>query len=469
VRQMKPSPREILEEHKELAVQAEKVLRQNDVGDWTRAAPGLYPHQWSWDSAFIAIGLAHLDVGRAARELRTLFAHQWRIGKVPHIVFNPKTPPHSYYPGADYWACAAASPDAPPAPPYTSCLIQPPVHAIAVSRIWEAAWCEGEEVLSSMRDFLHDIYPKLFAWHRYLATARDPEGSGLVTIYHPWESGTDSSPRWDGALSEVEVGDLPPYPRYDVQHVGDPSQRPTNADYDRYLWLVKLIKDAGCTEKNIYRSHPFLVKDVLFSAILVAANEALLNIAEVVGAPDRDRKLIARWVERGRWGLAACWDEDLKLCLDYDLRAAKPLRSRTVAGFAPLVAGDLRPRHLAILLETLKSPSFIGYPGLRWLLLPSTSPKDPGFNPRSYWRGPVWPVIDWLLWWALGRSGELALAERVRESSLEQIAEGGFAEYFEPFTGEPLGSREQSWTAAVALDWLASGPQREMPAVQTAA
>jgi glucosylglycerate hydrolase len=37
----------------------------------------------------------------------------------------------------------------------------------------------------------------------------------------------------------VEVGDLPPYPRYDLQHVDDPSQRPSSADYDRYLWLVE--------------------------------------------------------------------------------------------------------------------------------------------------------------------------------------------------------------------------------------
>ena len=41
--------------------------------------------------------------------------------------------------------------------------------------------------------------------------------------------------------------------------------------------------------------------------------------------------------------------------------------------------------------------------------------------------------------------------------ALEQLAEGGFAEYFEPFTGEPLGSDDQSWTAAVTLDWLAHG------------
>src|SRR5918998_4663013 len=84
-------------------------------GGWTRAATDLYPHQWSWDSGFIPIGLAHLDTGRAARELLTLFRHQWKTGKVPHIVFNPEAPPDSYFPGAEHCACAAASPEAPPA------------------------------------------------------------------------------------------------------------------------------------------------------------------------------------------------------------------------------------------------------------------------------------------------------------------------------------------------------------------
>jgi hypothetical protein len=44
-------------------------------------------------------------------------------------------------------------------------------------------------------------------------------------------------------------------------------------------------------------------------------------------------------------------------------------------------------------------------------------------------------------------------------SSLEQIAVGGFGDYFEPFTSDLLGSDDQSWTAAVVLDWLASGSQ----------
>src|SRR5918992_1706000 len=200
----------ISEEPEELVAQAGRILRRNDMGGWPRAAPSLYPHLWSWDSAFIAIGLAPLDPRRAAQELRTLFAHQWKTGKVPHIVFNPKAPPQSYYPGADHWACAAASPDAPLAPPYPSCLCQPPVHAIAALRIWEASERNGGEEVSEARAFLRQIYPKLLLWHRYLMSHRDPEGSGLVTIYHPWESGTDNSPRWDAALQNVEVGDLPP-------------------------------------------------------------------------------------------------------------------------------------------------------------------------------------------------------------------------------------------------------------------
>ena len=440
----------------QLAARARQVLCMNDMGDWTRAAPNLYPHQWSWDSAFIAIGLAHFNTRRAATELLTLFEHQWGTGKVPHIVFNSEAPSGSYFPGPEHWACAAASPDAPPAPPYTSCLCQPPVHAIAALHVWEVAEKKGGEEANEVRAFLREVYPKLLLWHRYLMTHRDPEGSGLVTIYHPWESGADNSPRWDAALAAVEVGELSPYPRYDLRHVANPSERPTGADYDRYIWLVKLIKRAACDDATIYNMHPFLVKDVLFSAILVAANESLLQIVQVIDAPDRDRDLIAAWIERGRGGLAACWDPHRQLCLDFNVRTGKPVRARTVAGFAPLICGGLSRERLEKLLQTFDSPDFAGNPKLRWPLPPSTGSSEKGFDSRSYWRGPVWPVANWLLWWSLVRAGELERAAQIRRASLDQIAQGGFAEYFDPFSGAPLGSIEQSWTAAVALDWLAA-------------
>ena len=121
----------------------------------------------------------------------------------------------------------------------------------------------------------------------------------------------------------------------------------------------------------------------------MAANEALLAIAEVVGASEEERELVITWIERGRRALSECWDPELKLCLDYDARIGKPLRARTVAGFAPLVAGGLSAERRKALLGILYSSTFAGHPRLRWTLPPSTSPEDPGFHRRNYWRVPV--------------------------------------------------------------------------------
>ena len=136
------------------------------------------------------------------------------------------------------------------------------------------------------------------------------------------------------------------------------------------------------------------------------------------------------------------------------------IRLRTFAGFAPLFAGSSAPGQRDAQLRLLDSGDFCGDPRLRWPLLPSTSPAEPVFEPHNYWRGPVWPVINWLLWRSLTGLGYSGRADELRRDSLDQIAaDGDFAEYFEPFTGKPLGSPQQSWTAAVALDWLAAEPR----------
>jgi glucosylglycerate hydrolase len=438
----------------DLAARAAEVLRGNDLGGWTKAAPRLYPHQWSWDSAFIAVGWARLDTRRAGQELTTLFNAQWTTGMVPHIVFNPAIPTGAYFPGPERWGCAELAAAAPTPPPHTSGIAQPPVHAIAALHIRKVAQRKGEADVAVADEFLRGIYPRMLAWHRYLATALDPEESGLVTIYHPW-AGTDNSPRWDRALEAVTVGELEPYVRADLQHVADPSQRPTKEEYDRYLWLVDSLKRAHYDDAKIQRTHPFLIKDVLFSAIAVAANEALIEIGGIIGAAEEDRVMLEEWAARGRRGLQERWDSGFGLCLDYDLRADAPVRVKTVAGFAPLIAGGLTDERRAALLATLDSPAWLGHPDLRWAVPFSTSPDDPGFRARSYWRGPTWPFFNWLLWWALDRLGETERADRLRAASLDQLRHIDFAEYVEPFTGEPLGSLDQSWTAAVALDWLA--------------
>ena len=438
------------EERALLREQAAGVLHGNDAGGWTRASPHLYPHQWSWDSAFIAIGWAHLDAGRAIFELEQLFAAQWPSGLVPHIVFRAD-PAEPYFPGPQWWDATRLA--APGLAVQTTGICQPPVHALAVRRIWELTPRQRQP---EIRERIRALYPKLVKWHRYLATQRDPEASGLVTTFHPWE-GTDNSPRWDRALARIEVAQPGPYTRLDASQLGDPSQRPTDWDYDRYLWLVGQLREHCYDDAEIYRHYPFLIKDVFFSAVLAAANAALLDLAGVAGAGDGDLGEVSRWLERGHAGLAGRLDHESSLCTDYDVRTGEPIRLRTFAAFAPLFARSADTGQVAAQLRLLDSGDFCGDPRLRWRLLPSTSPAEPAFEPRNYWRGPVWPIINWLLWDALIALGHPGRAAGLRRDSLDQIgATGELAEYFEPFTGKPLGSPQQSWTAAVVLDWLSA-------------
>ncbi len=87
----------------------------------------------------------------------------------------------------------------------------------------------------------------------------------------------------------------------------------------------------------------------------------------------------------------------------------------------------------------LDSRAFAGHPNLRWPIPPSPSPEGPEFHPKSYWCGPVWLVMNWLLWWSLMKVGEKERAIQIRNHSLAQLADGRFSEYYEPFTGESLG------------------------------
>lgn len=435
-----------------LSARAAYVIRSNDRGTMTTAAPMLYPHMWSWDAAFIAIGLSRVSLPRAIVELDTLLTAQWRNGMIPHIVFSPVA--DSYFPGAERWQSSRLSADA-PAEPETSGICQPPVHAIALQRILEVAERHGGDDAAAAGEFLERAWPRLLAWHRWLALARDPEQVGRVTIHHGWESGMDNSPRWDLPYSRVQVGaSLPPYERRDTLFVADPAQRPSDAEYDRYLWLIEEMKAVGYDDRRVREVSSFAVEDVFFSAVLAVACEVLADVGERhARSPDEVAELRAL-AQRFRSGVATTVDPVTGLARDRDVRTGEWLASESIAGFAPLLCGGLERDQTEALLALLDSERWSGDPRLVAGVPPSTSPSSPAFRQREYWRGPQWPVLAWLFTWAFDNNGWTERGARLREEGLRLLSHGEFGEYYDPFTGEALGSSHQSWTAAAALDWL---------------
>jgi glucosylglycerate hydrolase len=333
------------------------------------------------------------------------------------------------------------------------------VHAIAVERLLAVAAAVGGRELELTKGWAAHLYPKLLAWHRFLARDRVDKSTGLMTLFHGWESGTDNSPRWDVPYANVVVGpDLPAYVRRDKAHVSNACQRPTDGEYDRYVWLVEEAKRAGYDAGLLRETGSFQVGDVVFTAIFAAASDLLARLARELRKPDDDAEL-RDYAAQARAAVFCHVDEASGLAADVDLRTGAWLRTETIAGFAPLIAGAMPGSMRKRLISVLTGPRWAGHPGLRWPLPPSTSPCSRDFNADCYWRGPVWPVFTWLLCWALSRDGETSVASGFRSATLEQLGDGRFAEYYHPMTGAPLGSLNQSWTTAVALDWLLDAEQ----------
>ena len=396
-----------------LEAAAASVLRANDRVTHTVPAPQLYPHQWAWDSAFAAIGWVHLDPSRAVTELRTLLAGVWDDGRVPHIRYHSTG---NYLPGPEMWGADGSS-----------TITQPPVWAIAARRIAEVA---GDPSLVA------DLIPAMEASHEFFAAQRDPLGWGAVAIAHPWESGMDNAPQWDSALADIDPEPAPDFERVDVDQVDDPGQRPSDDQYRRYLSIVVQIAADG------HGPGPFAVYDPFMTSVLARAETDLSVVAAAADAPEVAGRATGRADRLCAALLDRLWDEEAGRFVHRDARSGLVAKPDVIGAHVPLMLGDALPAAVSDRLRAGLTERF----GCPWPL-PTTSPSDPAFDGQRYWRGPTWMNINWLL----GDRPGLAVIER----SLELLARNGFREYFDPVTGSGLGARDFTWSAAVALDWMA--------------
>jgi hypothetical protein len=430
---------------------AARVLIDNWTGTSTVPSRTLYPHQWSWDSAFIAIGLRHLSVRRAQQELESLLAGQWSDGRIPHILFNPALPHDAYFPSPDFWRSSRAGRAVgAPTAPQTSGIVQPPVHALAA---WLVHQADPEE--SRRRGFLARVHPRLAAWHDYLLTRRDLGGAGLAAVVHPWEPGMDNSPCWDRPLQRVEP--IPPdsFHRADLDH-GHPSDRPTDLDYGRYVRLATDYREAGYDDGRAH--HGFALEDPCFNALLIVSESALAAMAQELGADPAPHT--ARAKELTEALVTRLWDDDAGLFRVRDLGSDTLVDERSVTGLIPLVVPHLPPDIVRRLRETLGGPHFAA-PGTR--LVPSYDLTGHAFAPTRYWRGPAWFNTAWLIHRGLRVHGHRQDAESLRQGFLTEAGRSEFAEYVDPLTGAARGTRHFSWTAALTLDLLSADPEEPTP------
>jgi len=346
-----------------------------------------YPWQWLWDSCFHVIAWAGLGDQRAVVELESLFGLQLPTGFLPHMGYqtNPQT-------SLQYWHCAGRSD-----------ITQPPMYGHALRILAKRGF-----------DVAH-LYDQANLALHYLFESRLDRGTGLLRVVHPWETGCDDSPRWDG-LRPFQ-GRLPHF-------------------YERRLWYATkraLVKSLQRREgAAVYNPH-FDVCSIGFNALAAFNAHELASLTNNKALLGKANELAAAIDRR--------WDEDRTTWADVCL--AGPLESsaiRTLDSLLPVLVSKRESCVADAFGEIFSETAFwrpFGPTG--------TAISEPSYNPNWYWRGPVWPQLSYLIMLAADRQGRSHEARLAADSLIRGAVTSGFSEYWHPDTGEAKGATPQGW------------------------
>ena len=202
--------------------------------------------------------------------------------------------------------------------------------------------------------------------------------------------------------------------------------------------------------------HTLELQDVGLTSLYIADCHALAEMAEVIGRTEERNELLKR-AEQLTYEMERIWDDEFGAYLNYrtDVDSLSSRVSPTL--FYPMLAEVSDMDRSERLLEHFYDPSkFHG----EWML-PSTTRDDPLFKRQRYWKGAIWPPLNFLTYLSLRKSRFYNAASELSEKSLKLIMtewerKGYVSENYSSITGtgddKRLSSdRFHSWGALFGI------------------
>jgi len=378
---------------------------------FTAPSPGTYDQQWFWDSCLHS--LVWLQLGtkeRAFNELESLFIGKGERKLFPHMIFwdYKKTDLFwlvfdNLYPTGNY-----------------SELIQPPIIGYTLLKLLQNGYGQ-----------INDFSKETFRYYKELAECRDPEKSGLITIIHPWESGLDSSPKFDLELTDKKMLRFKQWLR----------MRRLLKEFHKYSWDQSLM-----AQKSSFR-----VKCVLTNTLFLWGLDSFIEVLDLLKFKDEKQEL-ETIKERALTGLLdRCWNDKDGLFYDINMNrdSNQQIKVSTISSLLPLMI-DIPKDMKEQLIEHLTNEKefWTEYP------IPTVSMKERSFNPSDsslLWRGPTWVNTNYFIWLGLKKHKESKLADELALKTKNLVEISGFREFYNPLTGEGAGAENFGWSTLVVL------------------
>jgi hypothetical protein len=274
----------------------------------------------------------------------------------------------------------------------------------------------------------------------YLTGPRDLFQDGLVSIIHPWESGTDSAPIFD---------------------------EPIHADVKSPFFALeyaykypKLLNDCAALDWDLPRiaaKNEFVFEDVGMNALTAAGILEMALLFKSAGQNDKAEK----WQGRARDMVAAMeehfWDDSAGFFYPrHDLKNPRTVKRTCLTGLTPLITGLVaEEKAYRVIEQYLLSPDQFHGP----FLVPFNSISEQSREKvplagAMLWRGPcIWANMNWLAARAAAAYGRLDASREITRSTASLILSSGFREFYAPSTGQGGGAKYFTWPALV-LDMI---------------
>ena len=414
---------------KETTEIAKEVLINNRRSGYTLPTNNeLYPAQWNWDSAFIALGYSYFNMEYAIEELEKLISGQWEDGMIPHILFHDND--ESYFPNHKTWDCGNKVP--------SSGITQPPIIATIIKKI-----VDQNKLDKSQMKRMEIIIKKLKKYLDWFYNYRDTNKIGLAAIIHPWESGLDNSPIWDGPLDKVKIEENLKYERRDL-NVSRSSNRPLKKDYDGYITLLNQFKKNKYNPSKIVNDSMFNVIDIGFNSILIRATKDLVEVSKKFNLNFSDLK---NKISKSEESLIKFYKDEDQSFFSYDFKNHNLIKVDAISNYFILFANLENQEINNKIIDKLKK-----YNSQKDYFFTTVNPKDKAFEETRYWRGPVWINSNWIIYQGLINKDK-NFSSLIKNKTLELLENKKFHEYYNYKTGECLGANNFSWSAALYLDF----------------
>ncbi len=280
--------------------------------------------------------------------------------------------------------------------------------------------------------FLRAAYGPLGRYADWLDADRDPDGTGLLHVRDPYETGQEYMSRY----TTVD-------PEADRQHF---EFRLGLKGVDITVYAYRLRRALARVAARLGRSGD------------VAAHDAA---ADRIGRAVRDSSM---------------WDPDTGMFSDLDAFTMERTGVAAAVCFYPYMTDIAGPEHLDGLARNLLDPDRFWLP----FPVPSTAADDPSFDPYGRWKGVrrncpwngrVWPMTNAHLVDALGRAAELE--PRFRDPAAELLERTvhmlfhdsdperpNSFEHYSPLTGRPslyrgIDDYQHAWINDLVIRWAA--------------